>query len=177
MRATLGIVALLVVSGATTHAQTPRWHVDGGVTGLVEAWDENDTRESLAGVTIGMDWRAWKGLAVRAEGLIVRVKQAGRDGWLRGFTVGTRTRWRRHRASPFVELAVGLSDSTTPVPPRGTAFNFLIIAGGGLEIPLGRFALALGPRWLHVSNNGRQGNHRNPDIQSLGLMVGIGKAY
>jgi hypothetical protein len=167
------IVTLLLLGAATAQAQTPNWHVDGGVAAFVESWDVNDARESLAGVVAGVDRRVWKALAFRTEGVVLRVSQAGGDAWLRGFTIGVRNRWRRRRVAPFVDLAAGLSDSTRPVPPSGTAFNFLIASGGGIEIPLGRASLDLSARWFHVSNNGREGN-RNPDIQTLGLMIGMG---
>jgi hypothetical protein len=173
MRMWSAIVALLLLGAATAQAQTPNWHLDGGIAALVEAWDENEARESLAGVVAGIDRRVWKALAVRTEGVVLRVSQTGGDAWLRGFTIGVRNRWQPRRVAPFVELAAGLSDSTRPVPPNGTAFNFLIVSGGGVEIALGRASLDLGARWLHVSNNGREGN-RNPDIQTLGLMIGIG---
>ena len=50
----------------------------------------------------------------------------------------------------------------------------LIIAGGGIEIPTGQVSLELGARWFHMSNNGREGASRNPDIQSLGMIIAIG---
>jgi hypothetical protein len=172
MRRWSAIVALLLFTAAAAEAQTPNWRVDGGVAALVEAWDHNEGRESLAGVVAGVDRRVWKALAVRTEGVVLRVSQAGRDAWLRGLTIGVRSRWQPRRVAPFVELAAGLSDSTGPVPPNGTAFNFLIVSGGGVEIPLGRTSLDLAARWFHISNNGRHGN-RNPDIQTLGLMIGL----
>ena len=167
------IVALLLLGTTQAGAQTPAWHLDAGAAGLVEAWDDNEARESLAGAVAGVDYRVWKALAIRTEGVVLRVIQTGRDAWLRGFTIGVRQRWPHPRATPFVELAAGLSDSTRPVPPAGTAFNFLLVSGGGVEILHGRVALDLGARWFHVSNNGRGGN-RNPDIQTLGLVIGIG---
>lgn len=167
------IVALLLLDTGAADAQSPHWHVDAGGTGLVEAWDLNGARESVAGVVAGVDRRVSKALAVRTEGVVLRVSETGPDAWLRGFTVGVRNRWPRRGATPFVELAAGLSSSTRPVPPEGTAFNFLLVSGGGVEIPLGRVSLDLGARWFHVSNNGRGGN-RNPDIQTLGLVIGMG---
>ena len=133
----------------------------------------NEAREALAGAMAGIDRRVWKALALRTEGVILRVSQTGRDAWLRGFTIGIRNRWQPGRVTPFVELAAGLSASTRPVPPNGTASNYLLMSGGGVEIPLGRGSLDLGARWFHVSNNGRGGN-RNPDIQTLGLFIGVG---
>jgi hypothetical protein len=174
MRAwSLGIVALVVITGPAAHAQAPRWHLDAGAAGLVEAWDYNESREAIAGVTAGVDARVWKLLAVRTEGLVLHVTQSGRDAWLRGVTLGVRGRWHHTPLRPFVELAGGISTTTAPVPPRGTSFNYLLVSGGGVAVPLRGAALDLGLRWLHVSNNGREGRHRNPDIQSLGVTAAV----
>ena len=83
-------------------------------------------------------------------------------------------RWRNAGARPFLDVVVGLSDSTREVPPRGTRFNYLAAIGGGVETRWRHLVFSLGGRWLHVSNAGREGNHRNPDIQSLGVLGGVG---
>ena len=124
-----------------------------------------------------MDRRVWRGLSVRGELLALRVMQADDDGWLRGFTVGTRLRWGQAGLRPVVDVAVGLSSATRPVPPRGTRFNYLAVIGTGVEMPLRALVLSVTGRWLHASNNGREGRHQNPDIQSLGAVVGVGWEY
>jgi hypothetical protein len=174
MRWWSAIVALVAVSGVSANAQASAWHVDAGAAVLVEAWDRNESGEALAGMVVGVDRRLWRDIAVRAEALTVHVEQAGADAWLRGLTVGGRARWPRSFGRPFVDLAFGWSDATRETPPRGTTFNYLIASGAGIELPAGAVSLELGARWLHVSNNGRQGAHRNPDIQSLGLVIAIG---
>jgi hypothetical protein len=153
------------------------WRVDVGVTGLREAWDLNESTESLAGVVAGVDRRVWRGAAVRGELLALRVIQDPEGTWLRGFTVGTRMRWGQGSLRPLVDLAVGLSSATQPVPARGTTFNYLAAVGAGVELPLRRARLTVTARWLHASNNGREGRHRNPDIQSLGGVVSVGWEY
>jgi hypothetical protein len=153
------------------------WRIDVGVAGLREAWDFNESTESLAGVVAGVDRRVWRGVAVRGELLALRVIQDDEGSWLRGFTVGTRMRWGQGSLRPLVDLSVGLSTATQPVPARGTRFNYLAAVGAGVELPLGRARLTVTGRWLHASNNGREGRHRNPDIQSLGGVVSIGWEY
>ena len=138
-----------------------------------EAWDYNESTEWLTGVMVGVDRRVWRGLAIRAEALVQRVFQEGENAWLAGGTVGARARWRRRTTSPVLDIAVGLSDANRPVPPRGTSFNYLALIGAGVEMPLGRLSATVTGRWLHASNAGREGNHRNPDIQSLGLVFGV----
>jgi hypothetical protein len=105
------------------------------------------------------------------------VNQEADDAWLRGFTVGTRLRWGQASVRPVVDVAVGLSDTTRPVPPGGTAFNYLAIIGAGVEVPLRAVVVSVTGRWLHASNNGREGRHNNPDIQSLGAVVSVGWEY
>jgi hypothetical protein len=153
------------------------WRIDVGVAGLREAWDFNESTESLAGAVAGVDRRVWRGVAVRGELLALRVIQDDEGSWLRGFTVGTRMRWGQGSLRPLVDLSVGLSTATQPVPARGTRFNYLAAVGAGVELPLGRARLTVTGRWLHASNNGREGRHRNPDIQSLGGVVSIGWEY
>jgi hypothetical protein len=178
MRCWPAIVALLVLCPTWTTAQSPSWQVDVAGVALAEAWDFNEGAESLAGLALGAQRRVWKALTVRAEGVVLHVEQAGDDGWLRGFTIGTRTRWGASRIKPFVHLGVGLSDATTPVPARGTRINFLALVGGGVQIPIrAQFLVDFGARWFHVSNNGREGRNRNPDIQALGAVIAIGWAY
>jgi lipid A 3-O-deacylase PagL len=139
-----------------------------------EAWDRNESSEALVGLLVGIDRRLWKGIAFRTEGLLMHVEQSGPDAWLRGFTIGSRARWSRSFGRPFVDVGVGLSHATAETPPRGTSSNYLIVSGGGVELDAGRMTLEVGARWLHVSNNGRDGRARNPDIQALGVSVAVG---
>ena len=153
------------------------WRIDIGAAGLREAWDFNESTESLAGVVAGVDRRVWRGVAIRGELLALRVRQDAAGNWLRGFTVGTRMRWGQASLRPVVDVAVGLSSATQPVPVRGTRFNYLAAIGAGVELPLRRALLTVTGRWLHASNNGREGRHRNPDLQSLGGVVSVGWEY
>lgn len=164
----------MALTSRTASAQDPRWAADLTGLGLAEAWDRNESREAIVGLAVGADRRIWRGLSARIEGLASRVLQTGADAWLTGFTVGSRARVRQGRLRPFADLAVGLSYASADTPPRGTASNYLIVAGGGVSVRMGGAAVELGARWLHISNNGRQGRHRNPDIQALGVTVGLG---
>jgi hypothetical protein len=168
----------MALSAAHPSAQTPAWQVDVGGVLAAEAWDFNEHKESLTGFVAGVERRMWGVLRLRVETPLVHVQQTGGDAWLRGVTVGPRVRWRRARIKPFVDLAVGMSDATRPVPLRGTAVNFLAQAGAGVQLPLnGRLSVDLAGRWVHISNNGREGRQRNPDIQALGAVIAIGWSY
>jgi Lipid A 3-O-deacylase (PagL) len=144
---------------------------------LWEAWDFNDSTEHLGGLVAGVDRRVWRGLFIRGEVLALRAMQHGDDSWVGGFTVGTRMRWGRGGLRPVVDVAVGSSSATRPVPPGGTAFNYLAAIGAGVEMPVGPSIVIVTARWLHASNNGREGRQRNPDLQSLGAVVSVGWEY
>lgn len=141
---------------------------------LLEAWDLNESHEWMGGATAGLDRAIWRGLAWRADLFLLRVLQEGTDAWLRGITTGVRIRGSSAGRRPFVDIAVGISDATWPTPPRGTRVNYLAALGAGVEAPGRGMSLTLAGRWLHVSNNGREGRHLNPDLQALGVTLGVG---
>lgn len=141
---------------------------------LVEAWDLNESHERVGGVAAGLDRAVWRGLALRADLFLLRVLQEGADPWLRGMTTGVRIRGSSAGRRPFIDVAVGIADATRPTPPRGTRVNYLAALGAGIEAPWRGISLTLAGRWLHVSNNGREGRHLNPDLQTLGVTLGVG---
>ena len=155
-------------------ARPTAWRVDAGAGVFREAWDFNRGTESLVGVFVGLDHEVWRGVAIRGEVMALRVVQERQDAWLRGWTLGTRMRWGSRALRPFVDVAIGISDATTPVPPDGTPFNYLALIGAGFERRIGPTGATVTGRWLHASNNGREGRHLNPDIQSLGAILSVG---
>jgi hypothetical protein len=104
----------------------------------------------------------------------LRVWQSRETAWLGGFTMGTRMRFAQGPTRPFVDVAVGMAQATRAVPPGGTPFNYLAIVGAGVERRVGGVVVGVTGRWFHASNNGRKGRQRNPDIQSLGVVLGVG---
>jgi hypothetical protein len=167
------LAAILALILGTTPRE-PTLRTDIGVVGGREAWDLNQSTESVVGLIAGLDRRVWQGVAVRGEGMLLRVLQEGEDAWLGGVTLGTRVRWGGGDWRPLVDVAVGMSQSSTNVPPSGTRFNYLAVIGGGAERQVGRVRVAVTGRWLHASNNGREGRHLNPDIQALGALLSVG---
>lgn len=161
--------------------------IAGGL--FVEAWNLNERRESLAGGRAGVSWCVIDDLAVLFEFHALRVfQEPDRAAFVSGFTPVVR--WylagSPHRSpasaaaewSLFAELGPGISWSDTRVPPRGTGFNYLLLAGSGVMVRLGRQAhLVTGFRWLHISNNGREGRARNPDIEALGGYAGVAVSF
>jgi hypothetical protein len=177
VRTGLVIVALLGLE-ATALAQQPARRVDVALMTAAEAWDLNGSRQDLLALAGGWDVQVYRGLALRTEAIVSRVQQRWQPATLAGVTVGGRFRRTLRVGRPFVDVAVGLSHATAPVPADGTTFNYLALAGGGVEVAVtSRVSLDLGIRWFHVSNNGREGRRRNPDIQAIGPVVAIGWAY
>lgn len=143
---------------------------------VTEAWNLNGPREWLAGGTAAVSWSFHDRTAVVIEFEAVRVFQrTPRVAHVQG--MATLFRWQARSGDPwsvFVELGPGLSWSDTTVPPRGTRFNYLILASGGLLRRVGAQTHAvIAARWWHLSNNSREGRSRNPDIEGVGGYGGL----
>lgn len=170
---------------APAFAQAPRWTVDVTPASYVEAWELNESVEHLTGVQAGVDRRVWRAMAIRAEGMLLHVHQAGDDTWLHATSLGFRTRrpfdfaqgGRARTAQLFLDVAGGWAGAGKRVPPTGTRYNYLALIGGGVEVPWSHVRVTLSARWLHLSNGGREGPRANPDIQSLGGFAGLGYSF
>jgi hypothetical protein len=146
------------------------WHLELGGHGALETWNYNASHEEMFGFRAGLTYGLGNGITLTAGGPLYYVDQRGVDGYLLGATAGVRGRlYRRGRVSLFLEGEVGVSEADTPVPPRGTRFNYLALGGVGATVRL-RTGLHLltGMKLVHVSNNGLAGRDRNPDIEAVG---------
>jgi hypothetical protein len=151
------------------------WTLELGGHGALETWNYNVSHEEMQSLYTGVTYGVGRGVTVKVGAPLYYVWQRGTDGYLLGLTFGVRSRaLRRPRWSVFWEFEVGISESDTYVPPRGTRFNYLAIGGGGIAWRLrpGLQCLA-GMRWVHVSNNGLAGSSRNPDIEAVGPTIGV----
>lgn len=146
------------------------WHLDIGGHAAFETWNYNTSREEMIGLRAGLTYGIGNGIVLLAGAPLYHVAQRGVDGYLLGVTGGIRGRvYRKGRVSAFLEAEVGVSESDTYVPPRGTRFNYLALGSAGVTVHLRRGAhLLAGMKWIHVSNNGLAGRHRNPDIEAVG---------
>ena len=151
------------------------WHQELGVHGALEAWNYNISHEELAGFVPGITYGLRDGLVLTGSWPMYFVSQRGVDAYLVGATIGVRGRvYRRERWAAFLELKVGVSSADTYVPPRGTRFNYLALGGGGVTArirPGLHWIAAL--EWIHVSNGGFAGRDRNPDVEAIGLRLGV----
>lgn len=155
------------------------WHLELGGHGALEAWNYNGSHEEMYGWRAGLTYGLGNGVTLTAGGPLYYVSQRGVDGFLLGATFGIRGRvYRKGRLSAFLEVELGISESDTLVPPRGTRFNYVALGGAGATLRLRPgLHLLTGLKWIHVSNNGLAGRHRNPDIEAVGphaaLLVGF----
>jgi hypothetical protein len=143
---------------------------------FVEAWDLNGRpRDFLEGGTAAVSLPVRDGWGVVIELLGMRVAQRPPSAFVSGLSGLLRKRLaERDRTTFFVEGGVGASYATVEVPERGTRFNYLLQAGGGVTHRLGRRAsVLLDLRLFHLSNNSLNGRDHNPDIEALGGHAGI----
>jgi hypothetical protein len=169
-------VAAAVTEGAPPFtAGTSTLEVSGAF--LLESWNKNLATDRLLGghVSIAHSWSdGWQAalevellradLALGPDALFISLAGVGRWRFVRA-----------RRCDFFVEAGTGVTASTAPVPTRGTTFNYLVHGGAGLVGPFGRWwAVAAGVRVWHLSNGGTiRGNARNPDIEAIGVHVGL----
>ncbi|MGB2713311.1 MAG: hypothetical protein WBC51_03970 [Vicinamibacterales bacterium] len=176
-RIVMTMVVGLGLSTTATAQMTPddpferrAWNLELGGHGALETWNYNGSHEEMSGLRAGFTYGLGNGITFIAGWPLYFVSQRGLDGYLFGATCGLRGRVYRHgRFSGFLEFELGVSESDTPVPPRGTRFNYLAMGGAGTTIRLRPGVhLLTGLKWVHVSNNGLAGRDRNPDIEAVG---------
>lgn len=146
-----------------------------GAAVMPEAWNNNESHEWLFEGSGSMWWAFKQGFALGLEWQHVRVFQTTPDAWVQGFSPLFRWRYvERPRWNAYLEVGPGISWSDCTAPPRGTLFNYLFQGEGGVMRQLTPSTHAVVAfRFLHISNNGREGLNRNPDIEALGLRAGI----
>ena len=152
-----------------------RWVFEIGGAALREAWDYNLSDEDVGALFATLLYRHARHWAFGVEVAAIGVHQERVPSvGVGGFTLVTR--WQRPvgAGSWFADVGVGLSYATGIVPERGTRFNYVAQSSVGLSRPVGaRTSLSAALTWLHLSNNGLRGRSRNPDIQALGVRVGV----
>ncbi len=153
--------------------------IELGGSVLGELWNLNDGREWLLDGTGSFSWSFREGFALVVRFHNIRVFQATENAFVQGFSPIVRWRMRERGSWRFyAEVGPGISWSDVTVPPRGTKFNYLFEGGGGVQRRLGRNTqLVLGATFLHISNNGREGRGRNPDIEAIGPHVAIAVTF
>jgi hypothetical protein len=151
------------------------WQLELTGHGALETWNYNISHEEMYGTFAGLSYGLRDGLALTVSAPLYYIDQRGIDGWLLGATFGVRGRvYRRSAMSVFLGFEVGVSEADTFVPPRGTRFNYLALGSGGVTVRVKpRVHVLAGLKWVHVSNNGLAGRQRNPDIEAVGIQLGV----
>lgn len=153
------------------------WMFDLYGTFLAEAWDYNLSKENLAGGSIAIRQQRTPRWSFGGEACLFAAKQRGhnRDAVLIGGGPLIHGQFPVSGRAAFVaDLALGVSRADRRVPPRGTRVNYLVRTSGGVSYATRRSVTALLlVTYLHLSNASLEGRDRNPDIQSLGAMLGI----
>jgi len=178
---TIAVIVLSIGAAASAAAQDADpferrgWHLELDGRGALEAWNYNISHEELFGMSVGFTYGLRDGLVFTAGWPLTYVSQRGVDALMMGGTFGVRGRlYRRPRWSLFAGGEVGVSDADTYVPPRGTRFNYLAGGGGGVTVRVGpRLHLVGTLQLIHISNAGIEGAGRNPDIEAIGLAIGL----
>lgn len=176
---------LFLLAAAPAAAQTGRqlddpfargaWNFQLAAHTAFEIWNYNGNHEELYGFAPGLSYGLSDAVAAVVTFPMYYVDQRGVDAALQGITFGLRSRlYRRGRVSISFDFDVGVSYADTYTPPRGTRFNYLALGTVGAIVRLRRgLDLMTGVRLIHVSNNGLAGRDRNPDIEAVGLTVGV----
>jgi Lipid A 3-O-deacylase (PagL) len=154
--------------------------IELGGSVFLEAWNLNGRQEQLLDGSAAIWWAWTDGFSLVNEYHATRVfQEPSRDAFVHSLV--PLIRWRvldRKAADWFAELGPGISWSDTGVPPRGTRFNYLVAAGTGIARRLTpQVHATMSFRWLHLSNSGREGRGRNPDIEAFGGYIGLAVAF
>ena len=188
MRLTILHALLLVLSAAgnaaaqTAAAAPPdspfargRWHFEFDGQAALEAWNYNVSHEELYGLGQGLTYGLRNGLVLRMNQRFIYISQRGEDGVALGLTIGVRGRvLQRGRTAAFLQGELGISHTAVAAPPRGTRFNYLAVGGAGMMLRLnGRAQIVTSLQLTHVSNASLKGAGRNPDIEAIGLSLGL----
>jgi hypothetical protein len=175
------LVSLVVFgSAASVNAQSDpfarhAWTLELAVNGLSEAWNYNESREELYGVRCGLTYALREGLMLHIGPTVWYASQRNADAFIVGASGGVRWAvWRGSSRAISLDLGIGGSRAETPVPPRGTRFNYIFQVGTTYTHRLSdRVVAEAALTWLHLSNNSLAGRGRNPDVQAVGLQLGV----
>jgi hypothetical protein len=183
--ALLDILFLIAVGASHASAQSVddaqdafarhRWHAEFSLQAATEAWNYNVSHEELLGLQQGLTYGLRDGLQLTLTERVIYVSQRAQDTWVLGLSGGVRKRvYRRGRVSAFAGVEIGISDTSIATPPRGTRFNYVLIANGGILVRLRpRLGLITSLQWTHLSNASLKGPGRNPDIEAIGPAIGL----
>ena len=148
--------------------------IEAAAAPLIEIWNLNGHREPMLDVSASFWGAVSDRFMLGVEFQHAFVFQHTPGAFIQG--ISPLLRWRfadRPNWDWFVEVGPGVSWSDLDTPPSGTRFNYLFQAGAGAIKQIGSTqSLVLAYRFLHLSNNHREGRTRNPDLEMMGLYAG-----
>ena len=182
----LACVVLLLAAAGLAEARQSRDPFARGMIGvefsvgvLTEIWNLNGDRESMVDGTAAMWGALGRGFCLGVEFSHLRIFQETPGAFVQGLS--PLIRWRfvdRDRWEMFVDAGPGISWSDLPTPPRGTKFNYLFQSSAGVMRRVGgNSQVVIGVRFLHLSNNHREGREHNPDLEMLGPFAGFSFSF
>lgn len=141
-------------------------------------WDGNG-EVSDASARIRTMWHTDDHLALGAGIAAITFFTGGQDIYAgEAEAVGRCYAYRGEAAGVFAEATGGYLQSTDPVPPGGTEWNFTFSFAAGLEIPWsGARNLELGITYHHLSNALGRMNDRNPSQNEAQFWLGVGLRF
>jgi len=176
-------LVLLLLAPASARAQSAEptpftkgtWHFEADASAAFELWNHNISHEDLFGLTQAVSYGVGDGFAITGAQRFMYVSQRAEDAVILGLTMGVRRRiGRPGRVTGFLQGDLGISYTAIATPPRGTRFNYLAIGGGGILIRHSpRVHVVTTMLLTHISNGGLRGRSRNPDIEALGVTLGL----
>ena len=145
-----------------------------GAAPLIEIWNINEAHEEILDGTAAFWGAIGNRMAVGLEFHQMWVAQDAPGAFVQGLSPLVRLKLTdRPRWNWYVEAGPGVSWSDLETPVRGTKFNYLFQAGTGLMRRAGGSShVLLAYRFFHLSNHGREGLDRNPDLEMMGAYVG-----
>ena len=152
--------------------QDRRWSFEVFATGMTDVTNRDVT---LFGATAGVGYYVLDNLAISLELSAYNVDQDTGDTGAAGVTLGLRHHLMRiGKASLFVDVAGGFMTAGARMPPGGTSSNTTFDVGPGIAYPIGENRYLIGGvRYFHLSNANREGDDRNPSMNSVQGFVGV----
>lgn len=148
--------------------------IEFGASPMIEIWNINEEHEQVLEATAAVWGSFHDRIAVGVEFHHAWIFQQAPGAFVQGLSPLIRFRMtKRPTWNWYVETGPGVSWSDLTTPVRGTKFNYLFQSGTGLVRRVGtNGSLLLAYRFFHLSNNGREGKDRNPDLEMMGGYVG-----
>ena len=144
------IAPAMVARGPFGQPGAWRWNVQGG---LGADFDDSENRFGLGGISFSYFTREDFSVELEFNGLYFDQDTAENAT---GFNFSLLLRWHfmvRENWSLYVDGGAGVMETTDPVPPGGSTYNFTPQSGFGLSFDVGEETRMLtGVRWHHVSN-------------------------